>query len=741
MGNKTKKLTVFALGITAVAIMIMLVGVENSSNNDTVDANNMQIEDNNEITFEQADEATDYDMVAIGTRAGEKYKGVDNCMVCHDGGDGGDQYAGWKETGHGKDFTPSSGIRPAINTYDLNGPDYPGSCAFCHAVGVGNTDAGGFDMNEMWENNTPTADQQVGNVKLIGIQCESCHGPGSDHSAIIGNPSVEESCMADGDSGCHGPEPGHDKYTVWKASAHSNQDQIDSELAGGSPRGMNSACARCKSPSQYDPDADPVVEYTAEEWHGIGCADCHDPHSDEYEYQLRTTVEEACTVCHTNDKEGAEPGGSPHHTQKESFGGYMGFGVSGQKGMAGVTCVDCHMWESPEVAHGYYMDTGIIDDKSLHRESHDFEAKAEACADCHSDLVARMPDGRRPANDTGDNEELWNEWDAFGAEWNETVEMWEMVIHDWQENFEHLFEAVEHNYEVADQALTDAKANGTASAETIADAELLLGKAIWNIHLCDEGSMGVHNPDFFTDLLNYANVNSNEALEMLTTNGPPIANAGMSKLVDIGDTASFNASASSDMDGTITTYYWDFGDGENGTEDVMTHTYASEGTYLVTLTVTDDSGAMDTDMITVFVVTPPTPVDLTPIEEDITAIQDSDAAQDTKFAELETKNAEQDEEIANGTGGGTDSDQVTTNKNDIQDLDDSVSSVKTSLAGGLVVVLIIALAMGYFGMANVKKELTKTKDGIVETVERTIERMKPKEEVKVEEKPTEEENL
>src|SRR5690625_1632334 len=55
--------------------------------------------------------------------------------------------------------------------------------------------------------------------------------------------------------------------------------------------------------------------------------------------------------------------------------------------------------------------------------------------------------------------------------------------------------------------------------------------------------------------------------------------------------ASFDASASTDPDGTITSYEWDFGDEEFGSGVNPVHEYASAGTYDVTLTVTDDDGA------------------------------------------------------------------------------------------------------------------------------------------------------
>lgn len=53
---------------------------------------------------------------------------------------------------------------------------------------------------------------------------------------------------------------------------------------------------------------------------------------------------------------------------------------------------------------------------------------------------------------------------------------------------------------------------------------------------------------------------------------------------------SFDASASSDPDGTVSSYAWEFGDGKTGSGVKPSHTYSTAGAYTVKLTVTDNSG-------------------------------------------------------------------------------------------------------------------------------------------------------
>lgn len=64
---------------------------------------------------------------------------------------------------------------------------------------------------------------------------------------------------------------------------------------------------------------------------------------------------------------------------------------------------------------------------------------------------------------------------------------------------------------------------------------------------------------------------------------------------------SFDGSGSSDDDGTITDYNWDFGDGNVGSGVSESNSYAEEGSYDVTLVITDDGGASDSQTQTVTV--------------------------------------------------------------------------------------------------------------------------------------------
>lgn len=92
-------------------------------------------------------------------------------------------------------------------------------------------------------------------------------------------------------------------------------------------------------------------------------------------------------------------------------------------------------------------------------------------------------------------------------------------------------------------------------------------------------------------------------------NTPPLA------VIDIqqdGDNITFDASRSSDTDGEIESYQWDFGDGSNsesGSVPTTTHNYAP-GTYTATLKLRDNTGSEAQASITLTVAAPPLPPQL-----------------------------------------------------------------------------------------------------------------------------------
>ncbi|MCX6905291.1 MAG: hypothetical protein NTW03_17795, partial [Verrucomicrobia bacterium] len=232
------------------------------------------------------------------------YMGADVCRVCHSGGPQAPAtYPGWSETLHATKFSRS--IDGLVGSYSQ-------SCISCHTVGYDtNTNAvnGGFDdiakqlgwtfpavlTNGNWANmqaNYPTL------AAVANIQCENCHGPGSEHAYAFGNtnlsnwPRIGKSWAAGNCGQCHDSPSHHSKSAEWKASLHARTTRTPS----GPGR---EACARCHTPggfAGYAATLGTTNTYTTNNadtvYGAIPCAACHDPHDATNPHQLRaaTTV-------------------------------------------------------------------------------------------------------------------------------------------------------------------------------------------------------------------------------------------------------------------------------------------------------------------------------------------------------------------------------------------------------------------------------------------------------------------
>ncbi|MDO8663114.1 MAG: cytochrome c family protein [Candidatus Omnitrophota bacterium] len=103
--------------------------------------------------------------------ANHKYVGIKKCSMCHKSESKGNQYGQWLSTKHAKAYetlaTPAAqetGQKAGVTGNPQEAPQ----CLKCHITGYGQ-DASLFE---------------AGFAKVDGVQCESCHGAGSDYMPI-----------------------------------------------------------------------------------------------------------------------------------------------------------------------------------------------------------------------------------------------------------------------------------------------------------------------------------------------------------------------------------------------------------------------------------------------------------------------------------------------------------------------------------------------------------------------------
>lgn len=324
--------------------------------------------------------------VAVGAYIPEHapfYVGAVACALCHDGGEGGDQYGTWSQSAHATAFDALVAI----------GQDDNPNCTGCHTVGTN-----GFAVDAAL-NNGGYDETKV--ERLWGVQCENCHKPGSEHpSEDFGSVAVSIGSETCGD--CHNGEH-HPTFDEWQSSGHAH---IEASPAG------RASCAKCHNgliAGEYLDDPEGFVAPTTDptEQAPIACAVCHDPHGNDNPASLRDAsvtdralpnavlVESAgagrlCMACHNGrrtegDVDGQiENGGrlGPHH----SVQGDMLAGVNAYEKInesfdfrsslhiqVEDACVTCHTHpHEGDIANGIPTFTG-----------HSFEPTVEACTPCH----------------------------------------------------------------------------------------------------------------------------------------------------------------------------------------------------------------------------------------------------------------------------------------------------------------------------------------------------------------------
>ncbi len=168
------------------------------------------------------------------------------------------------------------------------------------------------------------------------------------------------------------------------------------------------------------------------------------------------------------------------------------------------------------------------------------------------------------------------------------------------------------------------------------------------------------------------------AVTVAATNHPPTAAPGGPYSGNEGAAVSFNGGGSSDPDGDALTYAWNFGDGATGTGATPSHTYVDNGTYTVTLTVTDTHGAASTPATTTATIGNVAPVVTAPAQ---TATAGASFTFSATFSDAGTSDAPWAYTIAWGDGSTATTGSATSQSS-------AITAAHTYAAGGIDTVLV-----------------------------------------------------
>lgn len=255
---------------------------------------------------------------------------------------------------------------------------------------------------------------------LVGMQCESCHGPMNEHAqqpmvTVNGvtspNATPQGFYNVDSCAACHDRPANHDRIALWRQSGHASR-----ELAIG--EGGSTNCTRCHTAQGFkawadhlfDPAWTPAAGFAPAVAEPITCQACHDPHKTSLRYDdaletLReqgkpqaitlvngTTISDmgagaSCMVCHNGRKalNAAGPKGSSPHgaAQTDVFLGINAYFVNPSNPSAHVavadTCVGCHMKLK------YAVPGGITPTNTNHTFALD---ASRTCQQCHANSEA-----------------------------------------------------------------------------------------------------------------------------------------------------------------------------------------------------------------------------------------------------------------------------------------------------------------------------------------------------------------
>jgi hypothetical protein len=99
--------------------------------------------------------------------AANKYIGAEQCKDCHDSKESGNTFEAWSNAKHSNAFEvlKSAESKELAAKVGIDDPATADACVECHVTGFGEPES---SFKRDWD-------------RELGVQCETCHGPGDDH--------------------------------------------------------------------------------------------------------------------------------------------------------------------------------------------------------------------------------------------------------------------------------------------------------------------------------------------------------------------------------------------------------------------------------------------------------------------------------------------------------------------------------------------------------------------------------